>query len=371
MTMSEPPRPSPFHAGEAAVQSRAGVREKMEPAGQRMIRDAMPAQHRELFGKLPTILVGSLDAQRRPWASMLAGPPGFITTPDERTLRIAARPHTADPLAFQLALGAPLGLLGLEPQTRRRNRVNGTLIELDAGGFSVGVDQSFGNCPQYIQAREPQSVASNAIDRMRPGERLGSRLSDGARTLIGNADTLFIASASPNARGRGGADGVDVSHRGGKPGFVHIGNDRESGRTLLTIPDFRGNNMFNTLGNIAAHPHAGLLFVDYDNGDLLQLTGSAQLVWDGDELRSFTGALRLLRVAVDDALWRPGALPLRWSAAQYAAQLGETGTWHRAGRPLISWAAPSRARRADRRRVNAAPAGAACQPSPTTSPPLT
>jgi hypothetical protein len=329
MTMSEPSRPSPFHAGEAAVQSRAGVREKIEPAGQRMIRDAMPEQHRELFGKLPTLLVGSLDAQRRPWASILAGPPGFITTPDERTLRIAARPHTADPLAIALALGAPLGLLGLEPRTRRRNRVNGTLIALDAGGFSVGVDQSFGNCPQYIQAREPQPLASDASVRTRPAERLGPGLSDGARTLIANADTLFIASASPNARGRGGADGVDVSHRGGKPGFVHIGSDPDSGRALLTIPDFRGNSMFNTLGNIAAHPHAGLLFIDYDNGDLLQLTGRAQLVWEGDALRSFSGALRLLRVTVDDALWRPAALPLRWSAAQYATQLQETGTWQR------------------------------------------
>jgi hypothetical protein len=96
---------------------------------------------------------------------------------------------------------------------------------------------------------------------------------------------------------------------------------------VLTLPDFRGNFMFNTLGNIAAHPHAGLLFVDYRSGDVLQLTGTAQLVWDGAELRSFAGALRLLRVTVDEALWMPAALPLRWSAPTYAVQLRETGAW--------------------------------------------
>ena len=132
---------TPFHAGEHAAQARVGVREKIAAAGQRMIRDAMPEQHRELFEKLPTIVVGSLDARRRPWASILAGPPGFIGTPDERTLRVAVRPGAADPLAAHLALGAPLGLLGIEPHTRRRNRMNGTVIALDGGGFSIGVDQ--------------------------------------------------------------------------------------------------------------------------------------------------------------------------------------------------------------------------------------
>src|SRR5438132_2495804 len=148
----------PFHDGELAVQERAGVREKIETAGQRMIRDAMPEQHRELFEKLPTLLVGSLDAQRRPWASMLVGRPGFVRAPDERHLRIAALPGFADPLARHLAVDAPLGLLGLEPQTRRRNRMNGTLVAIDADAFTVRVDQSFGNCPQYIQAREPHWV---------------------------------------------------------------------------------------------------------------------------------------------------------------------------------------------------------------------
>ena len=89
---------------------------------------------------------------------------------------------------------------------------------------------------------------------------------------------------------------------------------------IFKSPDYRGNLMFNTLGNIAAHPHAGLLFIDYDSGDLLQLTGRAEIVWDATELQAFEGAQRLLRLEVEAGQWIRGALPLRWSAPQFAPQ---------------------------------------------------
>ena len=102
---------------------------------------------------------------------------------------------------------------------------------------------------------------------------------------------------------------------------------------MLTLPDFRGNNLFNTLGNIAAHPHAGVLAMDAATGDLLQLTGRAEIVWDGAELQAFAGAQRLVRIAVDEALWQPRALPLVWSEPQPAPQLAATGTWGEPARP--------------------------------------
>lgn len=315
--------PSPFHAGEIAMQQRAGVRAQAEAIGPRLIRDHMPEQHRELFGKLPTLLVGSLDADRRPWASMLAGRPGFLSTPDARTLRVAALPRAGDPLAGQLAVGAPLGLLGLEPATRRRNRMNGQVAALDAEGFSVAVEHSFGNCPQYIQARSPEWQDTAGAPAV---QAFAAALPAAAQALVRRADTLFIASAAAQARGGGGAAGVDVSHRGGRPGFVQHRIDAE-GRSVLTIPDFRGNNLFNTLGNIVAHPWAGLLFFDPQRGDLLQLGGRAEVLWDGAELAAFAGAQRLLRIVVDSGRWALSALPLRWSAADYAPQLRDTGTW--------------------------------------------
>ena len=317
---------SPYHAGEQAVQTRAGVRERAERSGRRMIRDFMPDQHRELFEKLPYVVAGSLDARDRPWASILVGRPGFIRTPDARLLEIAARPLAGDPLAANLARGAPVGLLGIELATRRRNRMNGTVISADAGGFTVYVRQSFGNCPQYIQARTHEFAAEpdRALDP-RPLHAEGRLLSPAAEALVRGADTFFIASASPDARGSGPAEGVDASHRGGKPGFVRI--DTVDGRTVLTAPDFSGNNVFNTLGNLAANPRAGLLFVDFAQGDVLSLTGRAEIVWDGPEVEAFAGAQRLFRVHVEEGVRIEGAVPLRWSAPVQAPQLAATGRW--------------------------------------------
>ena len=315
---------SPYHAGERELQTRAGVRERAERSGRRMIRDFMPDEHRALFEKLPYVVVGSLDARDRPWASLLTGRPGFMRTPDARTLAIGARPMAGDPLAANLAPGAPVGVLGIELATRRRNRMNGTVIAADGAGFAVYVRQSFGNCPQYIQARTPEPVEAAARAPHPPGAE-GALLSPAAEALVRAADTFFIASASPAARGGDPAEGVDASHRGGKPGFVRV--DRVAGASVLTAPDFAGNSLFNTFGNLAANPRAGLLFVDFATGGVLTLTGRAEIVWDGPEVAAFAGAQRLLRFHVEEGLRLDGAVPLRWSAPVPAPQLAATGSW--------------------------------------------
>lgn len=306
---------SVFHPGEIAVQTQAGVRERVARGGGRMIRPFMPDQHREFFELLPTLFIGSLDEAGRPWASVVAGPPGFAASPDPLTLIVRAQALAGDPLARNLKVGAAVGLLGLQFHTRRRNRMNGHVAAIGTAGFSIHVDQSFGNCPQYIQARAPLTLSAPEPGVIRP-ER--ERLSDHARALIGRADTFFIASVAPES-------GLDMSHRGGKPGFVRVGE--ENGRTVLTAPDFHGNNLFNTFGNITADPRAGLLFADFGSGDLLSLTGRAEVIWDGPELEGFAGAERLLRFTLDEGVMLGHALPLTWSAPQFAPQLAATGAW--------------------------------------------
>ena len=168
----------PFHPGEVAAQARAGVRERMAAGGRRAIRGIMPDQHRDFFAMLPFIVVGSLDRQGRPWASILSGRPGFLQSPDPRTLTVAARPAYGDPLGDNLAAGAPIGLLGIQLETRRRNRMNGTVTEWADGRFAVTVGQSFGNCPQYIQARRPSFVAEpDSLGEARPVHAEGPVLS--------------------------------------------------------------------------------------------------------------------------------------------------------------------------------------------------
>ncbi|MEO5794418.1 MAG: pyridoxamine 5'-phosphate oxidase family protein [Rhodoferax sp.] len=304
---------STFHAGERAVQQRAGVAERMAEVGPRVIRSFMPDQHRDFFAQLPFVVLGSVDALGQPWASVLAQPPGFIQSPDAARLRVRALPAASDPLARNLVEGAPIGMLGIEPHTRRRNRVNGRVTALDGSGFGLAVEQSFGNCPKYIQAREPVYAALAS----EPAAIVGTQLDPAALCLVRAADTFFIATAS---------EGVDVSHRGGKPGFVRVDVDG-SGQQWLTVPDLVGNYFFNTLGNLALQPQAGLLFIDFDSGDLLHLAVRAEIVWDGPELARYAGAQRLLRLQVQQVLRRPAALALRWSAAQQSPALAATGAW--------------------------------------------
>jgi predicted pyridoxine 5'-phosphate oxidase superfamily flavin-nucleotide-binding protein len=312
----------PFHAGERALQTRAGVREQSAGLG-RLVRDAMPDQHRELFARLPFVVVGSVDGEGWPQASLLAGPAGFIQSPDPRRLAVAALPDPSDPLAGALREGAALGLLGIEPHTRRRNRLNGVVGELSATGFTLEARQSFGNCPKYIQARRARWSERAAIPAP---PRRGQRLRDADVELIALADTFYIASAySAGPRDGTPPHGVDVSHRGGKPGFVRV--DRTPEADLLTVPDFSGNGLFNTLGNLAVNPRAGLLFIEYARGDLLQLTCDAAIVWDGPELAAFAGAQRLLQLRVRTLLRRDRALALEWSEAELSPFLRETGSW--------------------------------------------
>jgi len=315
--------PATFHEGERAVQSRVSpaVRERMEQIGPRVIRDFMPDQHREFFEQLPFVVAGTVDDAGQPWASMLAQPPGFIHSPDPHRLVLRAQPLAGDPLQGTLADGAPIGLLGIEPHTRRRNRMNGIVRGLHASGFAVGVSQSFGNCPKYIQAREPRYVNPPRI--VKPVIHESPQLNDAARRMIALADTLFIATAyAGDGEQAGRASGVDVSHRGGKPGFVRVEDDG-----TLTMPDFFGNFFFNTLGNIVVNPRAGLLFADFDNGDLLYLAATAEIIWDGPEVASFTGAQRLLRFKVQSMRLVENSLPLRWGEAELSPALETTGAW--------------------------------------------
>ncbi len=301
------------------MQARVGVRDKLAELGPRVIRSAMPEQHRAFFTQLPFLLVGTVDAQGQPWASVLASPPGFIASPDAQTLSVQAQALTADPLHTTLQVGAAIGLLGIEPATRRRNRANGVVKAVSPEGFSVQVQQSFGNCPKYIQAREAV-YGANGPSAPKQVHR-AQRLDAAARQLLTRADTFYIATAYAGEH-QGASTGVDVSHRGGKPGFVQV--DEEG---VLTVPDFQGNFFFNTLGNLAVNPCAGLLFIDFDTGDLLYLAVSAEIIWDGPALAAFAGAQRLLRLQVREMLRVPASLPLRWGAAQLSPTLQATGTW--------------------------------------------
>jgi hypothetical protein len=304
---------SPWHAGERQLQEKVGVAERMEAFGRKVIRTWMPDQHREFYQQLPFMLFGAVDADGRPWASVLEGAPGFARSPDPQHLRFSSLPAADDPA--QLADGEPVGLLGIELHTRRRNRLNGHVANLAPDGFELTVDQAFGNCPQYIQLRQFQRVPL-ADPASRPARHL-TALDDAAVALIASADTFFVASYVDTD----GQRAVDVSHRGGQPGFVRVEGNR------LTIPDFAGNLHFNTLGNLLLNPKAGLLFIDFSTGDVLQLSGRTEIILEGPQIEAFQGAERLWTFEVEKLVRRPAALALRWRFDGMSPNSLLTGNW--------------------------------------------
>lgn len=311
---------SPFHEGESAVQSRLGVRKKMEQIGRKVIRTYMPDQHREFYATLPYILVGAIDAEGQPWASILIGPPGFVASSAPTSLTISAAPSDGDPLENALVPNANIGLLGIEPPTRRRNRINGRILRRDGEAFHLEVAQSFGNCPKYIQARDWSPITEDEAPKISIPPIESDALQFDDVSLISRADTFFIASC--NGARKGPSSGADVSHRGGKPGFVRIADER-----TLTVPDFVGNSFFNTIGNLVVEPRAGLLFPDFASGDLLFISATANIDWDGADVASFAGAQRLLRFHVCKTIRLKAALPMRWSEPEFSPFLQGTGSW--------------------------------------------
>jgi predicted pyridoxine 5'-phosphate oxidase superfamily flavin-nucleotide-binding protein len=274
----------PFHPGELAVQERAGVRDQAARIGGSIHR-TIPDPARRFLEDRSWIVVAGAGPDGRPWTSLLGGAPGFVRVLDAATIRIAAEPALQDPLGPALASSRFAGLLAIDLATRRRMRLNGR-VDRDADGvLLLRSDQVYANCQKYIQ-RRPEPWPGPAPQRT-AGH--GTGLSDAQREWVRRANTFFIATVNPG-------EGADASHRGGPPGFVAVEGDR------LTWPDYAGNMMYNTLGNIAAHPRAGLLVPDFESGALLQLTGRAAIDWDPRRAAEVAGAERLVTLAVEQVV---------------------------------------------------------------------
>lgn len=319
---------SPFHEGEQRLQRLVGHREKTERIGRKLIRDYLPEQHRLFFKQLPFLIGACVDADGWPWASVISGTEGFVKSPTEKLLVIdRCLLHAAqDPVAIALLKeGESLGLLGIDLTARRRNRVNVQVLA-NTDNIELAVEQSFGNCPQYIQTREFES--SQLVSASTKTHRF-TQLDVAASTMIKMSDTFFVASAYPQyakmSLSDGGvpnAYGVDVSHRGGLPGFVNVDGD------TLTIPDFSGNNFYNTLGNFAVNPKAGLVFIDFQTGELLLLTGTVTLLnSDHPEIKGYENAKSAWRFDLVNGIRIENGFPFRATLKDYSPKSIRAGTW--------------------------------------------
>ncbi|HUM10974.1 MAG TPA: pyridoxamine 5'-phosphate oxidase family protein [Myxococcaceae bacterium] len=288
-----------FHDGELLVQQRAGVLSEAKRVGQ-MLRPAIPPAARTFYAERRFAVLSAATVGGRVWVSILAGPTGFLHVSEDGTrLDINAAPRIDDPIAPAIYVDNSVGLLGIDFAARRRNRVNGTVRSVGAG-IALEVREAFGNCPKYIQAYTPLPDGSVAQGPSGSSDRLDGH----QRRWIEQAETLFLGTVHPEA-------GADASHRGGAPGFVRVTGPRE-----LVWGDYSGNRLFNSLGNAAVHPPAGLLFLDARNGSTLQLSGSLQIDWSPEAAATIPGAERVLRFSIDQVVERTGAIPLRWAPGE-------------------------------------------------------
>ncbi|MFE1343241.1 pyridoxamine 5'-phosphate oxidase family protein [Streptomyces sp. NPDC058757] len=286
--------PTAYHHGSLAVQERLGVQQAAAHIAPSINPGIRPVAAAFLEAQ-PMLVLGAAAPDGRVWASLLTGDPGFARATGPHTVSVAGGPAPHDPLAEALAAATPVGTIALDPRTRRRMRLNGT-ARPGARGLLIEAEQVFANCPKYLQKRELYG-SDPAGPGARPAVRRGTALTGPQLAAVRAADTFFVATTGP--------DGADASHRGGNPGFVRAEGPRD-----LLWRDYPGNAMFLTLGNLETDGRAGLLFLDWETGTTLQLSGRAKTVYRLEE--------RYVRFRVDSVVETPAASPLRWSAPAYS-----------------------------------------------------
>ena len=291
-----------FHCGEIAVQERAGVRHIAEDVGEGIV-DHLPPGASGFLELRQMAVLGTVDSDGRVWASVVTGQPGFIETVDDRTLKIAARISSSDPLFRNLTKEGHAALFAPDFVASRRVRVNGRGV-IKQGSIYIRTEEVYGNCRRYLQERlfigERKSSATD-----QPAET-GNALSAAQQQQISRADTFFIATDNPE-------HGADVSHKGGNPGFLRVVDERH-----IAFPDYNGNSMFNTLGNLTVNPHAGLLFIDFDSGRTLQLSGRASTDWNATRIAKFAGAERVVDFELEQIIDNQAGFPLTAKFRQFS-----------------------------------------------------
>lgn len=186
-------------------------------------------------------------------------------------------------------------MLIIDTYRRIRLRINGVVAK-NENQFILNASQIYGNCPKYIQKRSFQPKENRLVKSKHQSEDLNRTQAE----WISKADTFYIGSV--NNRGE-----MDASHRGGNQGFVHVIDSR-----TIVFPDYLGNSMFNTLGNIQLNPSSGLLFIDYDHGHSLHLTGLSEIIWDKPATVAFPGARRLVRFEIKNVVQLNNATEMQW-----------------------------------------------------------
>ena len=273
-----------FHKGELEVQKQVGEHLMANSVG-RIITDTIPIAAINFIEKQPLAIVSSTDSVDNVWVSLFIGDFGFVKVPNANTISFDKKKiysSSTDIVYKHLEReNSTIGTLFIELSTRIRFRINGR-VSINNDDIEVAIEESYPNCPKYIQQRvisdpKPFKTTEATIEN-------GIKLNEYIKKWITSADTFFIGSKSDG-------DKLDASHRGGNKGFIELKDN------VLKIPDYKGNSLYNTLGNIHQNSKAGLLFIDFEKGDTLQLSGTSKVLFNQnteDDIQKTGGTGRYL-----------------------------------------------------------------------------
>ncbi|THG96690.1 hypothetical protein EW026_g5186 [Hermanssonia centrifuga] len=312
-----------WHRGVRSVHKRLGFEGPMASA-YTWIQGEMSEEHRTFnTTRIPFVPVTTLDTLGRPWSSILAGPsgePGFISSPSWDRLDMDVRVWNGDPFKDNVRTSHGKKMLlagiGIDLSSRQRNKFAGYVSELHQAGdiytFKVIVNQAIGNCPKYINVREldPNPSTNPAVlyekTQISPDERLPDELI----AFIHAADTAFMGS-SYQALGEDEKQfpsHVGHNTRGGRRGFMRV--MPSDGKTII-LPDYSGDRLMTSLGNIQATPLASLSIVNFVTGDILYLTGNAYTLLGAEAQAIMPRQSVITRITVTGYVYVRDALPIR------------------------------------------------------------
>ncbi|KAK6346582.1 hypothetical protein TWF696_006704 [Orbilia brochopaga] len=318
-----------FHLGEQNIQHLLHVPKQDNPTA-----PYLPSGVSRYVASCPLIAIGTTSPSGEPWASLLAGPPGFAQGVGTGLLAMQASIPVGDPIYENLrgegwgdvANGQARGegmVAGLAMNLERRQRVKlfgrskrgMRRVERTELGMVVNITQTLGNCPKYMNARHLDLVPVEVPVNISESFQVPASLPQEALDLISRSDMFFVAS-------RNGFTDMDVNHRGGPPGFVRVlpsepsSHDAGEEPTTLVWPEYSGNRLYQTLGNFQVTPLAGLTFPDFNTGDMLFLTGTVEILI-GDAAESLINRSKLaVKFTVTDARYSPASFSLRLAPSE-------------------------------------------------------
>lgn len=336
----------PFHDGERLVQRRAGT----EGTAKDLIRavtDSLPPT--PIFNTwltsinalwLSTVTPNSNPFESQVWISPVFGrSPELARAHSTRLLRLELQNlpqtdilHQTLAPAFQSNTSVPVALLVIDMEVRRRYRTTGRALlpaPIRSNAMSppsktvslhLRVAEAFPNCPKYIQRRViDTSTLQYPPTPFKVEYELDTKLSPEDKTVISAADTFFFGTYNPST-------GLDANNRGGRPGFVRITSDND-----IFWPDYRGNGMFQSSGNLQVNKNAAVSVFDFKTGHLLQLSGTAEVQWNRTQNPNIEAAAeRIVNFQVRHVRRSKGPVTnYRWSFVEYSPYnptvLGEDG----------------------------------------------